>query len=84
MSDKPYSFRDHHQARQREREAFERRGRRMFLTGLLAPAIVCAVAALLIGPDSWLGWVAVAAVAPSAAAGVAVTFILQDRRTARQ
>jgi hypothetical protein len=55
----------------------------MFWTGLTVPAIVCAVAAILIGPDSWLGWAAIFALAPTAAAGVAVVFILQDRQAAR-
>ncbi|MFD5631600.1 hypothetical protein [Streptomyces sp. NPDC127072] len=64
----------------REREAAERRMKRMFWIGLIVPAIACAVAALLIGPDSWLGWAVVVAVAPAAAAGVAVAFMLQDRR----
>lgn len=75
-----YNFRAREHARQQEREAFERRGRRMFWIGLLVPAVACTVAALLIGPDSWLGWAAVIAVAPAAAAGVAITFMLQDRR----
>jgi uncharacterized membrane protein YdbT with pleckstrin-like domain len=63
-----------------EREAAERQMKRRFWIGLAVPAIACAVAALLIGPDSWLGWAAVIAVAPAAAAGVAITFMLQDRR----
>jgi hypothetical protein len=79
-----YNFRAREEARRREREAFERRGRRMFLTGLIVPAIACSVTALLIGPDSWLGWAAVIATAPAAAAGVAVVYMLQDRRAARQ
>lgn len=72
------------EARQREREATDRRMRRMFWTGLIIPATLCATAAVLIGPNSWLGWAAVLAVAPAAAVGVAVAFILQDRRATRQ
>lgn len=68
----------------REREAIERRMKRMFWIGLIVPAVACAVAALLIGPDSWLGWAAVIAVAPAAATGVAVVFMLQDRAAARE
>lgn len=64
----------------REREAAEHRMKRMFWIGLIVPAIACTVAALLIGPDSWLGWAAVIAVGPAAAAGVAVAFMVQDRR----
>lgn len=64
----------------REREAAERQMKRMFWIGLAVPAVACTVAALLIGPDSWLGWAAVIAVVPAAAAGVAITFMLQDRR----
>ncbi len=64
----------------REREAAERQMKRRFWIGLLVPAVACATATLLIGPDSWLGWVAVVAVAPAAAAGVAVAVMLQDRR----
>jgi hypothetical protein len=64
----------------REREAAERQMKRRFGIGLLVPAVACVIAALLISPDSWLGWVAVAAVAPVAAAGVAIMFTLQDRR----
>lgn len=75
-----YNFRAREEARRQEREAFERRGRRMFWAGLIVPAIACTAAALLIGPDSWLGWVAVVAVAPAAATGVAIAFMLQDRR----
>lgn len=78
------SYRARAEARRREMEAFERRGKRMFLIGLIVPAIACMVAALLIGPNSWLGWAAVIAVAPAAATGVAVVFMLQDRRAARQ
>lgn len=63
-----------------EREATERQMKRQFWIGLLVPAIACTVAALIIGPDSWLGWAAVVAVAPAAAAGVAIAFMLQDRR----
>jgi 1,4-dihydroxy-2-naphthoate octaprenyltransferase len=58
--------------------------RRLFWIGLIVPAVACAVAALLIGPDSWVGWVAVVAVAPAAAAGVAVTITLRDRAAARR
>jgi 1,4-dihydroxy-2-naphthoate octaprenyltransferase len=72
-------YRPAERARQ-QREAAERQMKRKFWTGLLVPAIACTVAALLIGPDSWLGWAAVIAVAPAAAAGVAITFMLQDRR----
>jgi fatty acid desaturase len=75
-----YSFRARERARQEEREADERRMRRMFWIGMLVPAIACAVVALLVGPNSWLGWAAVIATAPAAAAGVAVVFMLQDRR----
>lgn len=71
-------------AQRREREAADRRMRRMFWTGLIVPATLCATAAVLIGPNSWLGWAAILAVAPTAAAGVAVAFILQDRRATRQ
>lgn len=77
-----YSFRAREEARWQEREAFERRGRRMFWLGLIVPAIACATTALLIGPDSWVGWVVVIAVVPAAAAGVAAAFMLQDRRRA--
>lgn len=66
-----------------EHEAAERRMRRMFWTGLIVPAVACAATALLIGPDSWLGWAAVIAVLPAAAAGVAVAFMLQDRARER-
>jgi 1,4-dihydroxy-2-naphthoate octaprenyltransferase len=82
MSDR-YSFRARERARQQEREAFERRGRRMFWTGLVVPAIACTIVALAIGPDSWLGWAAVLATAPAAAAGVAFAFMLQDRAASR-
>lgn len=75
-----YSFRERERARQQERAAFEQRGRRMFWLGLLVPAIACAVVALVVGPDSWLGWAAVIATPFAAAAGVAVAFMIQDRR----
>lgn len=68
----------------REREATERRMRRMFWIGLIVPAAACTIVALAVGPDSWLGWAAVIATAPAAATGVAVVFMLQDRRAARQ
>lgn len=64
----------------REREAAERQMMRRFWIGLAVPAVACTVAALIIGPDSWLGWAAVIAVAPAAAAGVAITLMLQDRK----
>lgn len=76
-----YNFRAREEARRREREAFERRGKRMFWIGLTAPAIACAITALIVGPDSWLGWAAVVATAPAAATGVAVAFMAQDRRS---
>lgn len=79
-----YNFRARAQAAQQERDQAERRMKRIFWIGLLVPAIACTVAALLIGPDSWLGWVAVVAVAPAAAAGVAVTLMVQDRMAARR
>lgn len=63
-----------------EREAAERQMKRRFWIGLLVPAVAYTVAALIIGPDSWLGWAAVIAVVPAAATGVAITFMLQDRR----
>jgi hypothetical protein len=75
-----YNFRAREQARRQQRAADERRMRRMFWIGLLVPALACAIVALAIGPDSWLGWTAVVATAPAAAAGVAVVFMLQDRR----
>jgi fatty acid desaturase len=73
------SCRAREEARRQQRAADERRMRRMFWIGLIIPAIACTVAALIIGPDSWLGWAAVIAVAPAAAAGVAITLMLQDR-----
>ncbi|MFF2100951.1 hypothetical protein [Streptomyces sp. NPDC058202] len=63
-----------------EREASERQMKRRFWLGLIVPAATCAIAALLTGPDSRLGWVAVVAVLPAAAAGVAIVLVLQDRR----
>jgi hypothetical protein len=54
--------------------------KRRFRVGLVVPAVACAVAALLIGPDSWLGWVAVVASIPAAGAGVAIVLMVQDRR----
>ncbi|MFC4506666.1 MULTISPECIES: hypothetical protein [Streptomyces] len=51
----------------------------MFWTGLVVPAVACAITALVVGPDSWLGWAAVLAVVPAAATGVAVAFMVQDR-----
>jgi uncharacterized membrane protein YdbT with pleckstrin-like domain len=78
------SYRDRVQARQQQREADDRRMRRMFWIGLVVPAIACGIVALLVGPDSWLGWAAVVVTAPAAAAGVAVTFMVQDRMTARR
>ncbi|MGW1616362.1 hypothetical protein ACWCQZ_44340 [Streptomyces sp. NPDC002285] len=79
-----YSHRARQRALQEEREALDRRMRRMFWIGLIVPAVACTIMALAIGPDSWLGWAAVIATAPAAAAGVAVAFTLQDRRAARQ
>lgn len=79
-----YNFRAREEARRREREAFDRRGRRMFLVGLIVPVIACAITALLIDPDSWLGWAAVIATVPAAATAVAVAFMAQDRRGARR
>lgn len=78
------SYRDRVQAREQQRAADERRMRRMFWTGLIVPAVACVIAALLIGPDSWLGWAVVVAIAPAAAAGVAVAFMLQDRAAERR
>ncbi len=63
----------------REREAAERQMKRRFWIGLFVPAIACTMAALIIGPESWLGWAAVLAVAPAAAAGVAITFMIRER-----
>lgn len=68
------------QARQQERAATERQMRRRFLIGLTVPALICALTAISVGPDSWLGWVLIAAELPAAAAGVAVVFMLQDRK----
>lgn len=65
------------------RAALERRIPRTFWIGLIVPAAACATAALAIGPDSLLGWAAVIAVAPAAAAGVAVALVLQDRMRAQ-
>lgn len=70
-------------AKAREREAVEHRMRQMFWTGLIVPAVACAATAIFVGPDSWLGWAAVLAIAPAAAAGVAFAFIMQDRRATR-
>lgn len=77
-------YRAREEARRQQRAADERRMRRMFWIGLAIPAVACTIVALAIGPDSWLGWAAVAATAPAAAAGVAVAFMLQDRRAERQ
>ena len=76
-----YSYRAASEARRREREAFERRGRRMFWIGLTVPAVACVIAALVIGPDSWIGWAAVLATAPAGAAGVAIAYAAQDWRS---
>jgi fatty acid desaturase len=84
MSDKPRSFRAREQARRDQRAADERRMRRLFWVGLLVPAMACAIVALVIGPDSWLGWAAVVATAPAAAACVAVVLMLQDRAAERR
>lgn len=73
------SYRAREEAR-RQHEAADRRDQRMFWTGLVVPPSACAVAALLIGPDSWLGQAAVIAEPFAAAAGVAVVFMIQDRR----
>ncbi|MEU8756232.1 hypothetical protein AB0C88_37670 [Streptomyces chartreusis] len=78
------SYRAREEARRQQRAADERRMRRMFWIGLLVPAVACTIVALVIGPDSWLGWAAVVATAPAAAAGVAIVAMLQDRRAARQ
>ena len=78
------SYRAREEARRQQRAADERRMRRMFWIGLIVPAVACTIVALAIGPDSWLGWAAVIATAPAAAAGVAVAFMLQDRAAARR
>lgn len=75
-----YSHRAHKEARRREREAFDRRGKRMFWIGLTVPVIACAISVLLIRPESWLDWAAVIASVPAAATGAAIVFIMQDRR----
>lgn len=75
-----YNFRAREEARRREREAFDRRSRRISWTGLSIPVIVCTVAALIIRPDSWFGWATVIASAPAAATGFAVVLMLKDRR----
>lgn len=77
------SYRARAQTRQKERETTERRMRRTFWIGLTVPAIACATTALIVGPGSLLGWLAVLAVAPAAAAGVAVVFMLRDRSPVR-
>jgi fatty acid desaturase len=79
-----YNFRESEQARRVEREAYERQMRRRFLIGLTVPAVVCAVTAIIAGPDSWLGWALILAEVPAAAAGVAIVFMLQDRAAARR
>jgi len=84
MSERYSGFRAREEARRQQRAADDRRMRRMFWTGLLVPAVACAIVALLVGPDSWLGWAAVIATAPTAAAGVAVAFMLQDRAASRR
>jgi ferric-dicitrate binding protein FerR (iron transport regulator) len=76
-------YRPTERARQ-EHEATERQMKRRFWLSLCIPAAACAVVALLVGPDSWLGWAAVVATAPAAAAGVALAFMLQDRAAARR
>ena len=80
MSERYSGYRARQEAQRQQRAADERRMRRMFWTGLLVPAMACTIVALAIGPDSWLGWAAVIATAPAAATGVAVVFMLQDRR----
>lgn len=77
------SYRETQRARQEQRAADELRMKRMFWIGLIVPALACTIAALAIGPDSWLGWAAVIAVAPAASTGVAVVLIFQDRRRER-
>lgn len=57
----------------------ERRMKRIFWAGLIIPAVACAITALLVGPNSWLGWAAVLAIVPAVATGVAVAFMVQDR-----
>lgn len=79
-----YSRRAQALALRQQRAADERRMRRMFWLGLIVPAIACTAVALAVGPDSWLGWAAVVATAPAASAGVAVVFMLRDRRAARR
>jgi uncharacterized membrane protein YdbT with pleckstrin-like domain len=68
------------QARQQEHAATERQMRRRFLIGLTVPALICALTAIIVGPDSWLGWAVIIAELPAAAAGVAIVFMLQDRK----
>ena len=58
-----------------------RRTRRAFWAGLAIPAVACAAVALIAGPESWLGWAAVLAEAPAAAAGVALAWMIADRKT---
>jgi fatty acid desaturase len=67
-------------ARQQERSATERQMRRRFLIGLTAPALICAVTAIIVRPDSWLSWALIVAELPAAAAGIAIVFMLQDRK----
>jgi len=54
-----YNFRAREQQRREQRAADERRMRRMFWLGLIVPAVACTIAALIVGPNSWLGWAAV-------------------------
>lgn len=74
------SYRARQRARQEERAATERQMRRRFWIGLAVPALVCAVTAVIVGPNSWLGWALIVAEFPAAAAGVAVVFMLRDRK----
>ncbi|UOB09083.1 hypothetical protein MQE23_08460 [Streptomyces sp. HP-A2021] len=67
-------------ARQQEREATERRMRRMFLIGLIAPCVAFTVAALLIRPSTLLQWFVAALTVPAASTAVAVVYIVRSRR----
>jgi fatty acid desaturase len=74
------SYRERQRARQEEHAATERQMRRRFWIGLAVPALVCALTAVIVSPDSWLGWALIVAEVPAAAAGVAIVFTLQDRK----
>lgn len=54
--------------------------RRAFWVGLVMPAAGCAMVALAVGPDTWVGWMAVSAIAPAAAAGVALQTVTRRHR----